>query len=208
MPPASPRERAVFYSRFNRVLAVVLWALSVFAAVSLFLVPPGAHLYYLVPCAFVALFAWEILWHPQLHVDDDAVHLTNALRSVSIPWPALVHVDTKYALTLYTPGRRYSAWAAPAPGRGTTFRASRSGGGIAPRAVPLENGAARPGDLLGTESGEAAQLVRARWSRLRDAGLIETGVADATPVQVSWHVAADAGLVVLAAASVAAVLLA
>lgn len=208
MPPVSPRERDVFYSRFNRALAIVLWLLSVLGVVSLFRVPPSAHLFYLVPCAFVALFGWEVLWHPQLRVDDDGVLLTNALRSVWVPWPALVHIDTKYALTLYTPGRRYAAWVAPAPGRGATFRASRAGGDIAPRAVPLENGGARPGDLLGTDSGEAAQLVRDRWSRLRDAGLIEAGVADTTEVRVRWHVAADAGLVVLAAASVVAVLLA
>lgn len=208
MPTASSPEHDVFHSRFNRVMAVVIWAVVALVAISLFLVPAGPHLFYLVPDALIALFAWEVLWVPVIEIDDQGVVLKNPLRSISVPWAALVHVDTKYALTLYTPGHKYAAWAAPAPGRGETFRANKSDRSLGRGSAPLVDGGARPGDLLGTESGEAAQLVRSRWQQLRDEDRIEAGVAHEALVRVTWHRAVGVGMAVLAAASVAAILFA
>jgi hypothetical protein len=208
MPTTSAPGRDVFYSRFNRVMAVLVWAIMALIAVSLFFAPPGPHLFYLVPLAFLALAAWEALWSPTVEVDDHGITLTNVFRTVRIPWPALVHIDTKYALTLFTPKHRYSAWAATAPGRGAALRAQKQDTPPGRSGVPLVNGTARPGDLLSSESGQAAHLVRSRWSRLRDEDRIEAGVAESTPVEVIWHRSVSTGLAVLAVASLVAILLA
>jgi hypothetical protein len=46
----------------------------------------------------------------------------------------------------------------------------------------------RPGELPGTDSGNAAELVRSRWHALRDAGRVEAGIAESVPVAVSPRV--------------------
>ncbi|NEN06870.1 PH domain-containing protein [Diaminobutyricibacter tongyongensis] len=206
MSTEAPSGRDVYTSRFNRILAVIIWALALFMTGSLLFVAPGLRLLYLFPAAFVALFAWEALWSPRVEVDDSGVRLRNVLRTVFVPWAALIHVDTKYSLTLYTPGHRYAAWAAPAPGRASSYRATKSRSGNSGSRAPLDGDAARPGDLLGTESGEAAYLVRSRWDRLRERGAFETGVADTTKVTVTTHWATAVALIVLAAGSVVAIL--
>jgi hypothetical protein len=208
MPYVSPAEREVFVSRFNRVLAVLIWAAAVALTVGLLVSVHDARLLYIVPGALFAFVAWAMLWRPQLTVADDGITVVNVTRTVHIPWEALIAVDTKFALTLYTPGHRFPVWAAPAPGTGSTLRATRNetrGRLGRPR---VEDSVRRPGDLLGTESGAAAEVVRRRWTMLQDSGAIDAGRADETPVAVRWHIAALVALVVLLAATVAALLLA
>jgi hypothetical protein len=208
MPYVSPAEREVFVSRFNRVLAVLIWAAAVALTVGLLVSVHDARLLYILPGALFAFVAWAMLWRPQLTVADDGITVVNVTRTVHIPWEALIAVDTKFALTLYTPGHRFPVWAAPAPGTGSTLRATRNetrGRLGRPR---VEDSVRRPGDLLGTESGAAAEVVRRRWTMLQDSGAIDAGRADETPVAVRWHIAALVALVVLLAATVAALLLA
>ncbi|SDH45788.1 PH domain-containing protein [Leifsonia sp. 98AMF] len=208
MPYVSPAEREVFVSRFNRVLAVLIWAAAAALTMGLLFSVHDARLLYIVPGALFAFVAWAMLWRPQLTVADEGITVVNVTRTVRIPWEALIAVDTKYALTLYTPGRKIPVWAAPAPGTGSTLRATRNEtkGRIGrPR---VEDSVRRPGDLLGTESGAAAEVVRRRWGMLQDAGAIDAGRADETPVTVRWHLVELAVLVLLLAGTVAALLLA
>ncbi|OJX77176.1 PH domain-containing protein [Leifsonia sp. 71-9] len=195
--------RVVFVSTFNRGLAITAWALDAFALVSYIAVHASLRQpLVLVPVAFVALAAWAVLWRPRLVVDDDGTELRNVFRTVFIPWEALIQVDTRHALTLFTPGRRFSAWVAPAPGRAAASRAARAErrGKVGP-APTRDDGTVRPGDLLGTDSGQAAYLVRDRWSELRDSGRLELGVADTAPVRIQVHVWLSAALLVLLVAS-------
>ncbi len=208
MPFLPAGEREVFVSRFNRVLAVLIWAACAVLGVGLLVSVHDLRLLYLVPVALFALIGWALLWRPRLLVDDEGVTAVNVSRTVGVPWAALIHVDTKYALTLYTPGHRYPVWSAPAPGTASTLRATRNETRGRVGRPSVEDSVRRPGDLLSTESGAAAEVVRRRWKQLQDAGAIEPGLADETPVTVRWHIATLAAIAVLVVATVAALLLA
>ncbi|WBU38117.1 PH domain-containing protein [Homoserinibacter sp. YIM 151385] len=165
-----------FRSRFNHVLSCVIWAVCA-AIAAVVVLTPGEHVPVVaaLPLLGIAGATWILLWRPHVAVDDAAVTIANATHAVRIPWEAVIHVDTKYSLAVHVPGRRYTAIAAPAPGRMTGF-AARRGEDVA--AEPGDR--VRPGDLASTDSGRAAQLVRGRWEALRDAGRIESGLADRT----------------------------
>ncbi|HEY0258813.1 MAG TPA: PH domain-containing protein [Lacisediminihabitans sp.] len=192
----------VFHSRFNRILAIVIWALEVFVLVTTVVAGQFADqpLTTIVPELFVAGFVYVLLWRPGVKIDDEAVTLVNVLRTISVPWPALIDVDTRFSLSLRTPNASYSAWAAPAPGRtglAMARRAERRHGSNP--LTPTIGGRSRPGDLITTESGEAAYLVRERWNALVESGRVEPGLADVTPVTIRWHWAEDIALLILAA---------
>ncbi len=195
---------SVYHSRFNRVVAIVVWALEVFLLVSG--VIGGVlqrHPGFVVPAAFAALAVFALLWHPKVVVDDAGTTLVNVLVTVVVPWAALIDVDTKYSLSLRTPGRAYAAWAAPAPGRTGIAMARRTERRHGDReTTPTLAGRARPGDLVATESGAAAYLVRSRWQELVEAGRVEAGVAESTPVTTRVHWTQSGALLVLAAGSV------
>lgn len=126
MPPLPGSERETVNSRFNQVLAIGIWAISAAIAVSLFAIDRPSQLAYLVPLAVVNLLVWEGLWRPTLVIKDDGVEVTNPFRDIRIPWSALVNVDTKFALTLFTPGRKFEVWIAPSPGRSFGYRSAAS----------------------------------------------------------------------------------
>ena len=202
MPAAA--DPNVFYSRFNRIIAAVFAGVAAASAVSVFLLPTLSNRWLVVPALFVVLFVWEVLWRPDLKFSDTAVTIRNPLRTIVVPWAALVHVDTKFALTLYTPGSKFAVYCAPAPGRSLTSSGRRK----STDPVPYVSGSPRPGDLPGSESGEAAQLVRARWDALQRSGLIDGGLAAQTPVVVVWAWGRAGVLAAGTVASVVALLLA
>lgn len=180
----------MFYSRFNRVLATVVWLFCAGAAVAVFAAGVQDHGEYFPLLALVAFLAWAGLWRPYVRVDETQVTLGNVLSTIAIPWAALIQVETRYALTLTTPSGRYVATAAPAPGRIATAFGSKSASrgdvsGLGSSVVT--DGRIRPGDLPNTDSGAAAYLVRSRWEQLVAEERIELGVAETTPVQRHWH---------------------
>ncbi len=190
------------------MLAIAIWAIFVVIAVSLFFTGRPTHVAYLVPLASISLLVWESLWRPLLIIGDDEIRIVNPLREVRIPWNALVHVDTKFALTLFTPGKKYEVWIAPSPGRSFGYRNAAAASRGQSQTAPYRTQTVRPGDLESSESGAAAALVRGRWQRLQSSGAIESGVADATRVDIRWHWLAIAMIVVSVAASVPALLIA
>lgn len=199
--PASPSTRDVFVSKFNRGLAIALWLIVAL----LFATTTGTDTTWadralaVVPALFGLALGWIVLWRPRMTVDDDGIEVVNVFHTVRVPWAALVHVDTRFALTLVTPNRRVSVWAAPAPGRAGVALARRQEQRHG-RSVPdLDGGHRRAGDLLSTASGDAAYLVRHRWDELRERDAIELGTADAVRVPVTLH---WASIVLLAATAV------
>ena len=197
MPPIA------FRSRFTMVLCVVAWA-ALAVVLGIVVATPGDFERGGVALGMAALAAlvWAVLWSPRVVVDDTEVTIENVVSTVRIPWAALIQVETRYSLTLHTPGRVFSATAAPAPGQLSGLNAARSERRRGQGAGSL----IRPGDLASTDSGRAADLVRSRWERLRDSGAIEAGVADATEVQVHPRVTTIVTIVLAVAALVASVL--
>lgn len=187
-------------SRFNRIMAIVLGVLSILAVVAaatsgdLRLLPayPGA--------ALLAFVAWVALWRPYVRVEGEGVTLRNVTHSVLVPWAALIQVETRYALTLRTPRHAFAAWAAPAPGFLTALRARRRDGNREAQAAG--DSRLRVGDLIGTESGDAALIVRERWRALVESGAVLGGTADDITVHRRWDAVVIGGLLALTALTV------
>ncbi|GEK78930.1 PH domain-containing protein [Agrococcus baldri] len=166
-------------------MAIACWALLVLLGAVLAL---QSELRGVVATAIVVAWlsyaAYVAMWAPALLVDDRGSEIRNPIRTTFVPWDALIHVDTKYSLTLYTPGRSWPVWCAPqASALVARRKAKRIREDRDPRDPrnPLDAGV-RIGDLPGTESGDAAALVRDRWERSK-----RGADADGVPVPVTLH---------------------
>ncbi|WP_445153798.1 PH domain-containing protein [Arthrobacter sp. Hor0625] len=189
----------VFKARTNKWFAWLAWAVAAVGLVVTVASAGVAALPTTAPLLLLALLGWQFFWMPAVAVHDGGVTLENPFRSVLVPWAALVHVDTRYALTLVTAERSYAAWAAPAPGiwGGRNARPEDLHG--LPDTSYGPGRSVRPGDLKTTDSGQAAQLVRTRWRDLVESGSLDTGHGAAAQVRPRW--AAVAGDLLLLAAS-------
>jgi Bacterial PH domain len=204
----------VFRPLFVRVLSVVVWVLLAgFVVLGL---QDGVRgvLVALAPAALVALVVYTLFWRPCVRVDDDGVTLVNLVRDVRVPFRALDAVGTRFALTLEARGRRYTAWAAPAPGRTSSMGLARRDAMAMEHltAANLAEGV-RASSAPNTDSGGAALLVQDAWSRWQSAPRAGGGVVagaddadDAVTMRVATHLVI--GLAALIAASAATVLLA
>lgn len=204
---AAPRDLAVsvFKARTSLWFAGLCWLLAAAGLVVTVATHGLGGLWSIWPLLLLAYVGWALFWQPAVVVDDDGVVLRNPFRTVQVPWPALVTVDTRHALTLVTPRKRYAAWAAPAPGILGTVTARRENVRGLPGTSYGPGSSVRPGDLSHTDSGQAARLVRARWEAKIADGSVVAGEAEQTPVGVSWNWPQIAVGVVLAAASAAVV---
>ncbi|MDP9822579.1 PH domain-containing protein [Nocardioides massiliensis] len=136
-----------YRSGWSRFLAFAAIALAVAFAVSLLIAGDARGVLRWTPALLLlAVGGWLAYGRPLVQVDEDGVTLQNVLQRVVVPWPALVEIDSRYGLRLETTdGKRWSAWAVPAP-------------------VGVQR-------ARGQET-EAALLVRQRWDQLRGRGEI------------------------------------
>jgi hypothetical protein len=184
----------VLRSRFGQVLVVLLAAVAVAATGGALLRGDVGLLAHLVPAlALVVVGAWALFWRPAVGITPVEVELVNILRTVSVTWPAITDVETRWALTLVTADGRYTAWAAP---RQSSFRA----GADEPRRMYASPAAAASGSLgslnPGTGAGNlAATLVLTQWRQYRDAGLL--GAIEGEGVTTRWHSRTAAVLLLL-----------
>ncbi len=149
----------------------------------------------------LAAVAIALFWLPRLGVAEHEVTVRNVFSTVHLPWPAITLVDTKWALTLHTADRKVTVWASPAPNRYASQAATRSSARVASSGF-----SPRPGDLLETQSGAAAFVIRHHWDDLRADGLLDAG-AEPGSVRRDIHWVTIAVLGVLAAATVLGILL-
>jgi hypothetical protein len=195
----------IFTARSSRVFAGICWGTAAVGIAATLASAGPAGLPGAAPLLFIAYMGWVLFWRPAVVVRDTGVTLENPYRTITVPWEALATVDTRYALTLVTPRGKYAAWAAPAPGiwGGRNARPEHlrglPGGSYGP------GQSVRPGDLRNTDSGAAALMVRSRWEQLVEAGRIEAGRADTTPVTVAFAWQRISVTLVLAAAGAWAV---
>ncbi len=112
-------DTRTFHSTTSRVIALVGWAAAVLGAVASVAIALGgrpARLFDLAPLGLLALLLWEAFWRPRVTVNDSGVQIVDIFRTTRIPWTTVIDVQTRWALTIVTPRRRYRASAAPAPG--------------------------------------------------------------------------------------------
>jgi len=185
------------HSRFGRVLSIVV--IAAFAAGLLVTAVQGRWLDALQVApvfGLLGLLTWAMFWRPNVRVTASGVTLRNVLRTIEVAWPEIRRIDTKYALTLETAHGTATAWAAPAPGRHAVFSAVRQDGKNLPESSYLA-GTVRPGDLITSDSGQAAYVIRKHWEQLRDAGHLDDATSEFTKLRVTWHWRTIAALVVL-----------
>lgn len=191
----------IFKARTNKWFAWLSWAVAAFGiVVTAVSAGPGA-LTGIAPLVLVAFLGWQLFWMPAVVVHGSGVSLENPFRSIAVPWAALVHVDTRFALTLVTATKSYTSWAAPAPGiwGGRNARPEDLRGLPATTYGPGRS--VRPGDLKSTDSGQAARLVRERWYELVENGRLAAGDAASSRATVTYRWAAIIVDILLLAAS-------
>jgi hypothetical protein len=194
-------ETVVYRSRFGQVLTVTMISLAALVIVLMVVQGAGAYtLRYGWSVALVAFVTWAAYWAPSVTVSDGGVEIRNVLRTVHLTWPSIGAVDTKYALTLITAHGRFTAWAAPAPGRHATLGSAGDRQHL-PSSTYVA-GTIRPGDDLRSDSGQAALIVRRRWESLRDAGYLDDPRVENDRPAVRWHWLTIAVLLVLSVCAV------
>lgn len=188
-----------FVSRSGRVLAGITAAtLGLAGATALVPFDVATALRVVAVVGFGATGLYAAFWRPRLDVSDDGVVVRNVVSTHEIEWGAITRIDTKWGLTFVTDRGKVSVWAAPAPGRHAALLASREHGAHLPESTYLA-GTIRPGDLVTSESGGAAAVVRREWERRHTEG----GTRDVRRVNGGL----TAALVALGAAAAAALLL-
>lgn len=147
------------------------------------------------------LMTWVVIalfWMPRLDVAEHEVTVVNVFSTVHVPWPAIERIDTKWSLTLYVEGRALSAWAVPAPNRYAS-QVSRNSDATLPARDGV--GSIRPGDVLGTASGDISYVIRRHWEELRDDGLLAAGAEPGSVRrEIHWVTIAVAGALAVATA--------
>jgi hypothetical protein len=165
-----------FRPAFGKVLSVVVVVIAVAGVVGFVATGDwGGLLHFGWGLGLLAVAAVALFWLPSLDVAEHEITVRNVFSTVHVPWPAIQRIDTKYALTLYTPLGKVTAWASPAPNRyagqvSASADARLPGAGL--------GGSIRPGDLLSTASGAAAYVIRSHWEQLRDDGHLDNPVIE------------------------------
>ena len=143
------------------------------------------------------VLAWALFWNPRVQVDDAGVLVVNVFRSITLPWPSIKEIDTKWSLTLITAYGTFAAWAAPAPGRHATRNVTERDVKHLPTTTFDAVGSIGPGDNPNSSSGQAALAVRRHWEALRDAGYLDNPRLEFDKAPVRWHVELIAAIAVL-----------
>ena len=192
----------IFKARTNAWFAWLSWSVAALGIVVTAVTAGPAALAGTAPLLLIAFLGWQLFWMPAVVVHDGGVTLENPFRSVLVPWAALVHVDTRFALTLVTAAQELRGLGrAGARHLGRAQRPPGGPPGPAGNHATVPASPCGPGICKTTDSGQAARLVRARWQELVESGALAAGDAATTAVKVTYRWAAAAAVVLLLAAS-------
>ncbi|WP_062288127.1 hypothetical protein [Demequina phytophila] len=134
--------------------------------------------------AAIALFGYGAFLRPHVAAAEDRVEIHNVTQTAVVPFGRLESLNTRWTFeAVGDDGSKVGAFAAPAPGAATTRRHERDEKAqiAAGAAAPIEP--TRPGDRLGTPSGDAAAMVQHAWDAWRAAGSGDAPVAAGRAVQ-------------------------
>lgn len=180
-----PSARTVFRSTFSPVIAVATIGGAAGAAILIGVTEGLARALAAMPAlALVAFGGWAAYARPAVIVDAAGVTLVGVVRTVRIPWSRVAVVDTRWALAVHTDDARYTAWAAPAPGRHSAFTVTRNENRHLSREAYM-SGTIRVGDAITSDSGQAAEIVRTAWAAYRATG--DSEGRNREQVHVRWH---------------------
>lgn len=197
-------EETVLRPLSGRVIAAVLMAFGgAIVVAGLVQLGVARMLPHLAIPVLIGYLGWFLFWAPCVRVSPGEVVIDNPTRLVRLQWPQITFIDTKWALEIHTEHGRFTAWAAPAPGRHTVARQTRGELRNLPRDA-YEQGTIRPGDIPSSDSGAAAAVVRRTWESLREAGHLDNARPESPlpAIHVHWvRLAVLAALVVLVLAS-------
>ncbi|WP_377466827.1 PH domain-containing protein [Populibacterium corticicola] len=104
----------IFRPLFSRVLAYIVWAILAAAAISGFFAGNSELRWRVVALTvFLAVAVWLFYLRPSVEISDGGILITNPLRSVHIPWPAVAELDIRGTFVVTDrEGNRHSAYAA------------------------------------------------------------------------------------------------
>lgn len=165
MPTKSFEYRPVF----GRVLACAVAVICLAGVVGLVLAGNAADLVRtLWPLLLFTFLAFALFWRPRITIEDDAVTVVNVFQTIVVPWSQMERIDTRFSVTLHTPTRRVSVWAAPSPGVRGAIGIERADVRNLNESAYGPGNSVRPGDSVSTPSGQVAFVLRQRWEALRD----------------------------------------
>lgn len=158
----------IFNSRFGRVMTIATIGLLLLSVYVTAVDAGAAAVFSMLPTvALISYIVILVFWLPRVEIDEGGVRFRNIFSTVYISWAAINRIDTKWALTIFTSGAKYSAWSASAPGRHSAIFATKDQGSHLPESSYLA-GTIRPGDLITSDSGAAAAVIRRIWESKRD----------------------------------------
>lgn len=193
---------------FGRVLAATIVVLCAVGLASLAVTGDWPAVGRTVwPLALFSVLAVALFWRPRILIEDHGVTVVNVLRTIEVPWPAILRIDTRFSLTLFTAERKIPVWAAPSPGIRGAVAIERSDVRNLSESAYGPGDSVRPGDSVTTPSGQVAFVLRRHWEALRDAGHLDSGVVEPGSLKVAVHWATIAILGALFAGAVISVVI-
>jgi hypothetical protein len=151
-----------YRSRFGKYLTIIFGAILALALVMSWIEYGSSGLLESsLVSAWLFYSCYLLLWRPSVEITTSSVVMNNILRRIEIPLGNIQRIDTKWALEITTAEGRFVSFSAVAPGRHTTFTASRDDGSYLPETSYVA-GTVRPGDLVTSDSGAVAYEIRRR----------------------------------------------
>ncbi|NEM90621.1 PH domain-containing protein [Galbitalea soli] len=213
----SRRGDVTLRSRLSRILTVFVVLICVVGEGGFLLrgdYSTGLHA--VGPLGLVAFGMYLLYWAPAITITPATVVVVNPLRTWEVTWPAIVDIETRWALTIVTAAAsRITVWAAPTPsaaGAATRMRRNVYGQAVYERSRPAQarrSGgdmtAAQRRELPGSVARLAPLLLTQQWEEYREAGLL--GAVEGAGVTRRWHRGAIIVLAALVAATIIGALL-
>lgn len=147
---------------------------------------------YLIVLWVVVVF----LYKPKVKITGGKIRIANPFRFIELSLNDVVDLDTNRGLVLRTKDAKYPIAVAVAPGRYTVARANKSDFKWAGSDGGKSHGVVSPGDILDSDSGAVAFVVRQELKRIRES---DTGslVSDRPIVRNDyWSIVIGAALMV------------